>query len=400
MMPEKLKKGWCARRFDQMAVMVNDRIDNPAEANVEHYVGLEHLDSDSLTIRRWGTPSDVEATKLRFRVGDIIFGRRRVYQRKLAVAHFDGICSAHAMVLRPKTDVVLPEFLPFFMQSDLFMERAKEISVGSLSPTINWKTLAQEEFALPPLEEQRRIAEVLSACEEAINRTNNAADSGEKIYRSWLLAVFGPRLKDTSEDLSSESSAGVKWKWQRVDSLFDLQLGKMSSKKAREGSEQTPYIKNNNVLWDNFVLDILPTMSFSATERQKFSLIPGDLLVCEGGEIGRTAIWKDVGLEIVYQKALHRLRPLDDRVSPGFFLHYLRYCAFSGTLDKIATGTTILHLPQERLATLRLPFPGIREQQSIAGSFDEVLKAAVLARDRTNVIRVMKSRLVQEALKQ
>src|SRR3990172_12635544 len=101
-----------------MADMVNGRIDSPAEADVERYVGLEHLDSDSLTIRRWGSPSDVEATKLRFRVGDIIFGRRRVYQRKLAVAEFDGICSAHAMVLRSKPDVVLPELLPFFMPSD------------------------------------------------------------------------------------------------------------------------------------------------------------------------------------------------------------------------------------------------------------------------------------------
>ena len=102
-----------------MAVVVNDRIDDPAEAYVEYYVGLEHLDSESLTIRRWGAPSDVDATKLRFWAGDIIFGRRRVYQRKLAVADFDGICSAHAMVLRAKPAVALPEFLPFFMQSDL-----------------------------------------------------------------------------------------------------------------------------------------------------------------------------------------------------------------------------------------------------------------------------------------
>lgn len=168
-MPESVSKnGWRSYRFDEMAIMVNDRIDDPSEADVEYYVGLEHLDSDSLTIWRWGSPTDVEATKLRFRAGDIIFGRRRVYQRKLAVAHFDGICSAHAMVLRAKPDVVLPEFLPFFMQSDLFMERAKEISVGSLSPTINWKTLAREEFALPPLEEQRRIAKVLAAVESLI----------------------------------------------------------------------------------------------------------------------------------------------------------------------------------------------------------------------------------------
>src|SRR3954469_6556392 len=114
-------------RFDQMATLINDRVDNPAESGVDRYVGLEHLDIDSLSIRRWGEITDVESTKLRFQPGDIIFGKRRVYQRKLAVADFEGICSAHAMVLRARPEVVVQEFLPFFMQSDHFMERALEI---------------------------------------------------------------------------------------------------------------------------------------------------------------------------------------------------------------------------------------------------------------------------------
>ncbi len=163
----RLKPGWTRVAFGDVAVCVNDRIDNPVDAGVERYVGLEHLDSDSLVIRRWGSPADVTATKLLFRKGDIIFGRRRVYQRKLAVADFDGICSAHALVLRAKSGAVLPRFLPFFMQSDVFMERAKAISVGSLSPTINWRTLASEEFALPPLDEQHRIAATLRECDRA-----------------------------------------------------------------------------------------------------------------------------------------------------------------------------------------------------------------------------------------
>ena len=161
------KPGWTRVAFGDVATCANDRIDNPVDAGVERYVGLEHLDSDSLVIRRWGFPAAVTATKLLFRKGDIIFGRRRVYQRKLAVADFDGICSAHALVLRAKSGAVLPRFLPFFMQSDAFMERAKAISVGSLSPTINWRTLASEEFALPPLDEQHRLASVLTAVMEA-----------------------------------------------------------------------------------------------------------------------------------------------------------------------------------------------------------------------------------------
>jgi type I restriction enzyme S subunit len=122
--------------------------------------------------------------KLKFWKGDIIYGKRRAYQRKLAVADFDGICSAHAMVLRAKPDVILPELLPFFLQSEIFHQRAMEISVGSLSPTINWTTLAKQEFPLPPVDEQRRIADLLWAADDAIcsysdllNATNNLAKS-------------------------------------------------------------------------------------------------------------------------------------------------------------------------------------------------------------------------------
>ena len=211
MIERDLKPGWKVWRFEQMATNVNVRIDNPSESGMEHYVGLEHLDSDSLKIRRWGSPDDVEATKLMFKKGDIIFGRRRAYQRKLGVAEFDGICSAHAMVLRAKPDVVLPEFLPFFMQSDLFMNRAVEISVGSLSPTINWKTLAVQEFALPPLEEQQRLVDVLQAIEHTKEAHHNIRQGADQLVRSmlsellngdWPVVELGSVVHETQYGLS------------------------------------------------------------------------------------------------------------------------------------------------------------------------------------------------------
>jgi type I restriction enzyme M protein len=165
-LPAWIKRdAWQRLPFGAFAQNVNERVE-PSQAGDAIYVGLEHLDPQDLHIRRWGKGSDVIGTKLRFRKGDLIFGRRRAYQRKLAVAEFDGICSAHAMVVRARSDVVLPEFLPFLMISDRFMNRAVEISVGSLSPTINWTTLKLEEFALPPLAQQRRIAEILWAVDE------------------------------------------------------------------------------------------------------------------------------------------------------------------------------------------------------------------------------------------
>ena len=160
-------------RFAEVAESVTERVDDPSAAGVDAYVGLDHLDSGTPKISRWGSPADVESTKLRFYPGDVIYARRRAYQRKLGVAEFEGICSAHALVLRARPDVCLPEFLPYFLQSDQFHERALDISVGSLSPTINWKTLAIQLFVLPPPEEQLRVVELMSslfACSTSYER--------------------------------------------------------------------------------------------------------------------------------------------------------------------------------------------------------------------------------------
>ncbi len=180
---------WQRLRFDEFAQSINERV-NPGEVAEDIYVGLEHIDPESLHIRRWGKGSDVIGTKLRFQKGDIIFGRRRAYQRKLVVAEFDGICSAHSMVVRAKPNVVLPEFLPFLMMSDRFMNRAVEISVGSLSPTINWKTLKQEEFDLPPLDQQHRIAEIFWAVDEGTTALLNMREALESVRKS----LFGSNL--------------------------------------------------------------------------------------------------------------------------------------------------------------------------------------------------------------
>ncbi len=99
-----------------------------------------------MKLRRWGTPDEVEATKLRFQPADITFGKRRAYQRKPAVADLERIGSAHAMVLRAREDTMVKRFLPVFMQREVFFERALSLSVGSSSPTTNWETLAAQEY--------------------------------------------------------------------------------------------------------------------------------------------------------------------------------------------------------------------------------------------------------------
>ena len=298
MTDRNLKPGWNSWRFDQIAINVNERIDDPSKSGVEYYVGLEHLDPDSLKIRRWGKPEDVEATKLCFKKGDIIFARRRAYQRKLGVAEFDGICSAHAMVLRPRTDVVLPEFLPFFMQSDLFMNRAVEISVGSLSPTINWKTMAVQQFALPPLEEQQHIVSRLLALEEQIEALLSLRTFHARLIESHtdsFLARWNSRQVTTVDNLvTSAPRNGLSPKVNADENGYPT----LSISAVREGA----IVTEGNTKYANV----------SESDVQQFLLQKRDVLVVRGNGnkllTGKCGIVGNVPLHCFYPDLLIRLR--------------------------------------------------------------------------------------------
>lgn len=194
------KTDWKKYRFDEMVQNISERVE-PSQTDLDVYVGLEHIDPDSLHIKRHGHPSDVEGTKLRFYKGDIIFGRRRAYQRKTALATTDGICSAHAMVLRAKEDVVDPIFLPFLFHSKSFIDMAITISVGGLSPTINWKDIAKQEFLLPPKPEQKRLAALLWAADEMIEKEKIKLERLEKYFEAYL--YYGFEKSNFNADLHS-----------------------------------------------------------------------------------------------------------------------------------------------------------------------------------------------------
>jgi type I restriction enzyme S subunit len=146
----------------------------------------------------------------------------------------------------------------------------------------------------------------------------------------------------------------------------------MLSAKARSGNGGRPYLRNKNVQWGRIHIDDLLTMDFSTEEFEKFRLREGDLLVCEGGEVGRAAIWKAPLAECAYQKALHRVRPRGG-VVPEYLLYLLMHYADTRAFDRHVTGSTIAHLPQEDLRRLPLPLPPLAEQQRIVAAIEEHL---------------------------
>ena len=177
-------------RFDKIAFNSTAK-KTPTESDKEHYIGLEHIDSECLEITRWGSNVAPIGEKLIMKKGDVLFGKRRAYQRKLAIAPFDGIFSAHGMVLRPNEEVVDKKYFPFFMSSDLFMERAVQISVGGLSPTINWKDLREQEFPLPSLAEQKVLADKLWAAYRLKESYKKLLAATEEMVKSQFIEMFG-----------------------------------------------------------------------------------------------------------------------------------------------------------------------------------------------------------------
>jgi len=166
------------------------------------------------------------------------------------------------------------------------------------------------------------------------------------------------------------------WPVKRLTEVFQTQLGKMLSVKARAGFNPKPYLRNANVQWGRADLSSIYFMDFTENEQRKYALKPGDLLMCEGGEIGRTCIWRGELPECYFQKAIHRLRPRSRDVEPEFYLYWMEWAfRIANIYGVTGTQTTIAHLPQEKLEELDVPVPSISEQRAIAQAFQSVQEA-------------------------
>lgn len=202
-----MKTEWKQVKFGEVVKLNNERVADPEAEGVERYVGIEHIEPEDLRIRSWGLVAEGTTFTNQFRPGQVLFVKRRAYQRKVAVADFAGVCSGDIYVLEPKDpQVLLPELLPFICQTDGFFNHAVGTSAGSLSPRTNWTQLANYEFALPPLEEQRRITRLLKSI-EALGDAFVSAQTHLNICRkSYLENIFS---REYAQTISLEKIAEI-----------------------------------------------------------------------------------------------------------------------------------------------------------------------------------------------
>lgn len=174
---QSLKPGWRRVKFGDVVQLSKARSQDPLADGIERYVGLEHLEPGDLRIRSWGNVADGVTFTSVFKPGQVLFGKRRAYQRKVAVVDFSGVCSGDIYVMETKdAQVLLPELLPFICQTDAFFDHAVGTSAGSLSPRTNWTSLADFEFALPSMDAQKEYVVLLQAIEALRGELSNAFD--------------------------------------------------------------------------------------------------------------------------------------------------------------------------------------------------------------------------------
>ena len=226
---------------------------------------------------------------------------------------------------------------------------------------------------LPPLPEQRAIAHVLRTVQWAKEATEDVIAALQELKKSLMqhLFTYGPVAMTEREHVAlQESEIGplpAHWRVVRLGEVFDILQGKSLSAKQNKGVRPRPFLRTSNVYWGYLDLSKLDVMDFTEEEEQKFALQRGDLLVCEGGDVGRTAMWEGQMQGVYYQNHLHRLRARDNNVNPAFVMYWLQTAftllnLYSGSSNK----TTIPNLSQGRLAVFPIPLPPLDEQREIA----------------------------------
>lgn len=217
-------------RFDQIAINSTEK-KKPEESDKYTYIGLEHLDSMDLEVHRWGSEVAPKGEKLLMKKGDVLFGKRRAYQKKVAIAPFDGIFSAHGMVLRPNEKIVDKDFFPLFISSDYFLDAAIKISVGSLSPTINWRDLRELKFSLPDLDTQKKLAKVLWSINATLQNYKVLLAKTDELVKSQFIELFygkGYPVK-TIGDVIDKNIIRVGKVFEKTDSIQYLDISSIDN---------------------------------------------------------------------------------------------------------------------------------------------------------------------------
>ena len=386
---KSLKRGWRLVKFGEVVRQCKEKAD-PETSGLERYVAGDHMDTDSLRLRRWGVIGSGylgPAFHIRFRPGQVLYGSRRTYLRKVAVADFDGICANTTFVLEPKNPAeLLPDFLPFLMQTEKFNAYSVKNSKGSVNPYINFSDLAEFAFTLPPRDEQVRLLQVLSAAEEAIEAHDFASDALQtmraSIVEDVLAACFDP---EAVEPLGSF--------------LRDLSYGS-SARSSYEGSGY-PILRITNVLRGRVDYSDLQRIELSQVEYERAALGVGDVLIVRTNGnpqyVGRSVAVDSLPEKTVFASYLIRLQCDEARMRPAFLAELLNAPSTRQRLrGEVKSSAGNYNISTAGIKKLPVCVPEFEIQGTLLTTLKEVDSAIAAQATRSFASRSIKKHLLVE----
>lgn len=341
-------------KFGDVVQLSKERSSDPEADGYERYIGLEHIDPGELRVRRWGDIADGVTFTNVFHPGQVLFGKRRAYQRKVAVADFSGVCSGDIYVLEPRDNALLPELLPFICQTDAFFDHAVGTSAGSLSPRTNWKSLADFEFALPPIDEQRRMAKALSGADDIVYTLRRLIEALVLLRQSLVDELTKPGSATTEIGDQCEMQNGRPFSGDEYcdNGVLLLRPGNLGVRGYIDWSEEKTKRVPNRYL----------------SEAEDFVLHKGDVVInltaqsLEEGFMGRTCLVTGDKPSLLNQR-IGRFRRFSDTLLPEFLFRCLQSSRFQTHAVSMCEGSKIKHLFWNHLAPFVLPALDLERQQ-------------------------------------
>ena len=317
-------------------------------------VGLEHLTPEEITLSAWDEEKENTFTKL-FRKGDVLFGRRRAYLKKAAVAPFDGICSGDITVIEAIPEKILPELLPFIIQNDALFDFAVGKSAGSLSPRVKWEHLKNYSFELPDMEEQHRLAKVLWAMDATKKAYQKLIQKTDELVKSQFIARFGdPEKQVTNLTYLGNHITLINGYAFKSDGFCDAGI---------------PVIKIANVNKADFSTG---SMQFHVLDKtlDRFVIRPGDVLISLTGTAGKDDFGHvcivDGDYDCYYLNQRNAKLGLHDDLIPEFVVHLLKNKTIRTNLIKSGTGVRQCHLHNHDLESIKFVLPNLEDQKRFA----------------------------------
>ncbi|HFS0991495.1 TPA: restriction endonuclease subunit S [Pseudomonas aeruginosa] len=382
-----LKPGWRRVKFGDVVRLSKARSQDPLADGIERYVGLEHLEPGDLRIRSWGSVADGVTFTSVFQPGQVLFGKRRAYQRKVAIADFSGVCSGDIYVLETKdAQVLLPELLPFICQTDTFFDHAVGTSAGSLSPRTNWTSLANYEFTLPPIEEQTRLLEALTAIENTCDAYTDSLAKSRQILANIRDRVLwegeGQSLHDTSI-----GSIPVGWQAKQLGEVVEFLGGTQPPASVFEFAPSPTNVRLIQIR--DYKSDEFATYIPLALAKKFCSA--DDVMI---GRYGPPVFQILRGLEGAYNVALIKAKPKDG-LEKGYLYHYLKEQALLQLIEGLSRRSSGQSgVDMDKLKAYPIPLPPLETQQRLSRLFDSMESSLESIRSRLSALIPLREQIL------